>query len=132
MFVAKEEAWRGIGSHINICPAIVTEIRSDRGHPVGALGFGNTAFLRHIAKDAVALITIQITARHRQPAWTTIDGDTLEIAIRIGSRLRQPFQMQIDIVGYEKIQVAVAIIVEKGAPGSPANDFLRRAAPPPA
>ena len=88
MLVAKEEAGRGIGSHIDICPAVVAEVRSDTGHRVGALGFGDSAFQGYIAKRAVALVPIEVIAGHRQPAWTTVDRDTLEIAVRVGPGLR--------------------------------------------
>ena len=78
----------------------------------------------YIAKGAVALIPVKVIARHRQPAWTTVDRHTFEIAVGVGPRLWQPFQMQIDIIGYKKIKVAIAIIVEKSASRAPASSAL--------
>src|SRR6202035_1069853 len=58
MFVAKEKAGSGIGSHVDICPAVVAEVRGDTGHGIGVLCFGDSAFLGYIAESPVALIAV--------------------------------------------------------------------------
>ena len=86
--------------------------------------FGDPAFLRYITKCAVALIPVEVITGHRQPAWTTVDRDAFEIAVRVCPGFRQPLQVQINIIGYEKIEAAIAVIVEKRASRSPASIAL--------
>ena len=59
-----------------------------------------------------------------QAARTAHDRDAFPLADRCAARIRSFRGIELDVVADEKIETAVAVVVEKGAARAPANFFV--------
>ena len=72
------------------------------------------------AKRAVAAVAIEDVLPAGQPWRPARDGQAL-VAAQPGLRNRRRRQVEIDVIGGEQIELAVAVVVEEGTPGAPAH-----------
>ena len=81
---------------------------------------------RDVLERAVAAIVVEHVLAARQSRRTARHLQAL-VAAQAGLRRRRRRQIEIDVVGDEEIEPAVAVVVEERAAGAPARRALRQA-----
>jgi hypothetical protein len=121
-----ERARVRIVRHVQVDPPVVVEI--ERGDPerVGAERVRDAGAFGHVLEAAAAQVAVEDVGAALQ-AWRTAgDPETLEAAeTRIGRRRGR--EIEVDVVGDEDVEPAVAVVVEERAPRVPAQPVLRQA-----
>ena len=120
VIVVEQDAGLRVHRHINIRPAIVIEIIGDRGNRIARAGLENAGFLRDIGKRSVAVVVIKNVGVAGQSARAAHHRDAFPLAVEASVGGRRFVGIEFDVVADEEIQVAVAVVVEPGAAGSPA------------
>ena len=77
-------------------------------------------FLADIGEGSVAVVVIENVLSARQARRPAGDQDSLVSAGAILGQGRG-LQIEVDVVGDEEIEMAVAVVVDEGAAGVPAN-----------
>src|SRR5258707_1035621 len=103
-----------------IQPAVVVEIDESDSPPQPARVHTETA-----GECPVLAVVIEKVRAARQPWRSAGDGKSLVAAQprRWQRRLRE---IEIDVVGDEEIQPAIAVVIEKRAAGAPARSWIRQ------
>src|SRR5262249_42286441 len=109
----------GVVGDVDVGPAVVVEISGQDPKTVGAVGVEDGGFFGDVAEGAVAIVVIEDVFSTFEARGATGDHDPL-IEARAGFGNRCGGQVQVDVVGDEKVEVAVAIVVDEGAAGVPA------------
>src|SRR5271157_1045947 len=126
LFVLIERAGSRIVGHVNVGPAVVVEIGGEHAQAEGAFRAKNPGSLGNVGERAVAVVVVEDVLPTLETRRSTRDHRALVQAwarFRHGSRC----QIEVNIVGDEKIQAAVAVIVNKGAAGVPSRALARHA-----
>ena len=134
MIVAIEAAGYGVAGDVNVGPAVVVEVgRTDAktvradGRPLivderrldSAARNRDAGAVGNIFKRAVAAIAVQDVGAARESLRAAASGETEIAAVLVGAWLRRPGRIEGHVVGYEKVEVAVAVVVQEGATGVP-------------
>src|SRR5215469_7699273 len=117
-----ESAGGRVIGDINVRPAIVIEVGHQYSQAVGPRGCSDAAGFRDISEGAVAVVVIKDVAATFQTRRPASYHDAL-VEARSGFRHRSCFQIQINVVGDEKVQMTITIIVDEGASSIPAGAF---------
>jgi hypothetical protein len=120
LLILIERGGRRVVGNINVRPAVAIQIGGRDAQAVSAYSGPHAGLLAHIDKGAVALVVIenvlaagQVPAVRRQPECPC--------KCRDHPRAGRGLQIEVDIVGDEQIEMAVAIVVDKSAAGVPAD-----------
>ena len=99
--------------------------KSDDQHPepVGPGRFPDAGLLGDIGERAVAVVVKQDVLAALQPGRPAGHHQSLVQAVA-GFRQRRGLGVEVDVVGDEQVEVAVAIVVDKRAAGVPAVQAL--------
>ncbi len=55
----------------------------------------------------------------RKPSWTALDRQSLPGATAVSAGFRHAREVKLKVIGYEEIEVAVAVVVHERAAGAP-------------
>src|SRR5580704_11505672 len=124
VIVVKKNARLRIDGYINIRPAVVVEIIGHGRNGIARARLQNPGFFGDVSKSSVAVVVIQeigvsekaTRPAHRRNAFPLANG-------RFAWRWSF-FGVEFDVVADEKIETAIAVIVEPSATGSPADLFF--------
>src|SRR3954470_4912910 len=72
-----------------------------------------------ISKSSARAVVVQSALSACEATGTAKDTQAFPGAVRIGPRQRGVFQIELNVVGDEQIQVAVAIVIQKSAASAP-------------
>jgi hypothetical protein len=114
-----EGASRGIVGDINIGPTVVVEVGGEHSKAVGAVGVGDAGSFRNIGEGAITMVVEENILAAVQ-AWRTAGHHHAFVQARAGFRNGSGGQVHIDVVGDEKIELAVAIVIDECTAGIPA------------
>src|SRR5271155_6199204 len=92
-----------------------------------ALGLFKAACLAHVLKLAIAEIVIQKVRRTGQPSGAAHDGSALPRAAGGGAGSGRSRQIEADVIGHRQVQLAIAVVIHKGASRSPQRAGTRNA-----
>src|SRR5947207_7039685 len=118
--VVVEEAWGRVVRDVEIEAAIAVEVQPDNAQAVFRFRI-NAQLLGDVGECAVAIVAIESVARAFQSSRATRDRDAAVLAIWSTSENGQVFQININVVRYVQVEIAVAIVVAKSRAGSPAS-----------
>ena len=124
MVVLKQDAGLGIDGDIDIRPAIVVEVIGDGSDGIARAGLENAGLLRNVGEGPIAIVVIEDVGVRRKTARAAHDGYALPLAVVRCIGGWNFVGIELDVVADEEIEKAVAVVVEKGAAGAPANVFL--------
>src|ERR1039458_4711009 len=117
--VAKQQAGRGIARHVDVGPSVVIEIRGHSGQPVAAFRRGDAGTFRYVLESTIAVVVIQQMRLRRQAARSTVHRNALPVATGDLPRRLPRLEVELQVVGDEQVQVAIAVVIHEGAAGSP-------------
>src|SRR5207302_5948548 len=95
------------------------EIRGQYAESIKPSSLLDPGTLRYIRESAIAIVVVQNVGITCQPRRSAGDHDSL-VEARSRFRDRGGSQIETDVVGDEQVEMAVAVIVQKCATGSPA------------
>src|SRR5208283_2347549 len=105
-------------------PAIVVKVIRHGGNRIARARLENPRFFGNVAKRPVSIVVIEDVRSRGEPAGTAHDRHALVLAIHGLTRCGYLGDIQHDVVGHKKIEESVAIVVEPGAAGPPADFIL--------
>src|SRR5215471_9898824 len=117
-----ESASSRVIGNINVRPPIVIEVGHQHSQPVGPRGCSDAAGFRDISESAVTVVVIKDIAAAFQTRRPASHHDAL-VEARSGFRHWSCFQIQINVVGNEQVQMTITIVVHEGASSIPAGAF---------
>ena len=118
LLVLIKRAGRRIVRDVNIRPAVVVEIGSEHAKSERSVGLENSGALGNIRKCAVAVVVEQNIFSAEKSRRSASDENSFVFA-RAGFGDGRGRQIEIDVVCDEKIEVAVAIVIDESAAGVP-------------
>ncbi len=121
VLVAVEQAGGLVAGDIDIGPAVVIEIGDDHAEAIAAAGREDTGLFGHVGKRAVAIVVIERVVRHGESARAAHDDHALPLAVLAAPRLGSVGEIEVDIIGDKDIEIAVAIVIDKGAARTPSR-----------
>src|SRR5216683_2966269 len=119
VIVVVKNAGGAVAGDINVRPAVVVVIKSGNAEGVMPVGLIDAGFGSDIFENAVAKIVIKNIFRPRQAAWAAHHRHAFPHAGGPLAGSGRGGQIEIDVVGDEQIELAVAVVVNKGAAGAP-------------
>src|SRR5262245_29653398 len=115
-----ERARVRIVRHVQIDPPVIVEVERADAEAVGARGLRDPGFFRDVLEHAVSLVAIHDVFAAVQSRRSACDRHPLVTAqARVGHW--RGLEVEVDVVGGEEIEQAVAIDVEERAAGAPAR-----------
>src|SRR5215472_11638346 len=126
MLVYIEQARRLIACNVNVGPAIIVEIRRDRAQTVTSARGKNTRLRGDVGERSVSVIVIERVVSGRKAVRAAPDGESLPFTVLGAAGFGYMGQIEIDVVGHEDVQPAIAVIVDESAAGSPARTCHRQ------
>ena len=90
---------------------------------IGADGVQHAGLFADVGEGAVAVVVVEDVLAAFEAGRSAGDLDALVGAAR-GFRQRGGLDVEVDVVGDEEIEVAVLVVVEKGAAGVPAQSWF--------
>src|SRR6185369_7280043 len=105
VIVNQEQARCGIACHINIRPAIVVKVSRNDGHAIAFVQLSNASSLADIGKGPIPVIAIQGMPPCGKSAWSTLDRNSLPIAVAVCDRLGNTLNIKFQIIGDEHTEV---------------------------
>ena len=120
VLVEVERGGSGIVGDVNVGPAVVIEIGGGDAEAVGADGVPHAGFLADVGERAVAVVVIEeIFSAGEAGRSAGYDDAFVGAGTFFGER--SGFQVEVDVVGDEEIEMAVFVVVDPGAAGVPAR-----------
>src|SRR6266567_2098065 len=119
VIVVVKNAGGAVARDINVRPAIVVVIKSGNAEGVVPVGLIDAGFGGDIFESAVAKIVIKDIFRPRQATRAAHHRHAFPHAGGPLAGSGGGGQIEIDVVGDEQIELAVAVVVDKGAAGAP-------------
>ena len=104
----------------NIGPAVLINIRDDRGHPVIAAWIVDAGGLADIAKRAVAVVAIEIVLGALHAPGAAIDGNPFPVAVAALARQGKLIEIDLDVIRDKQVEVAIPVVVDEGRACVPA------------
>ena len=120
LLILIERGGGGIVGDVDVGPAVVIEIGRGDTQTIGAWRFPDAGFLADVGERAVAIVVVQDVLAAAQAGRSAGDQQAL-VGAGAGFGRRGGLQIEIDIVGDEEIEMAVAIVIHKSAAGVPAD-----------
>src|SRR5439155_26700025 len=121
--IYQQKAGAGIACDKNIGPPIVVEIGRNRRQTIASLDFRDARRFGHIRERAVPIVAKKGMQAGRQPARTAVHADILEHTVFVLAGLRSPCPVEVEVIGYEEVELAIAIVVDPSATGAPARSI---------
>src|SRR4051812_1785410 len=118
MPIVKEQTRRHVAGHVDIGPAVVVEIRCRHTQAVSAAWLENACCRGHFSESAVPVVVIKNVLRQREPSRPAHDRYSLPNAKVTFARTGRVVEVEINIIRYEQIYIAVTIVVNEAAPGA--------------
>src|SRR5215472_1312397 len=118
VIVAVKRRRRGVVGDVDIGPGVVVEVANQNTEAIGARRFEDAGFLADVGERAVAVVVKQDILRPLQ-AWGTAGHQDAFVHTRPGFGQRSGFGIEVDVVGDEKVQVAVLVVVDESTAGVP-------------
>src|SRR5580704_16807362 len=115
--VVVEHAGSAVAGDKNVRPTVFVKIQRGYTEGVVAIGLIDVGFLGDVFDGAVATIVVKEIRSPWQAARTAHDRHALPQAIGAFARLRRIVEIEIDVGGDEKIELAVTIVVDESATG---------------
>ena len=122
-----EQAGSHVAGYVDIGPAIVIEIGRHGPQSIPAAGVEDARFLRDIGKSAVAVVVVERVMGRGQSLRAAHNWRAFPEAGRHLAGFWRPAQIQIDIIGDEDVQLAVAVVIQERAAAAPAHPIHRQA-----
>ena len=119
VIVVVEKIWSRITSNVHVGPSIVVEIGRQRSKPIAAGGFGDSGGLRNIGECAVPVVVVKRVDAHFKAARSTHNVYSLPSAPLALARPGHRVITEIHVAHHEKVDFAIAVIVEKTASRAP-------------
>ena len=119
VIVVVENAGRAVAGDENVGPAVFVEIERGDAEGIVAVGAVDVRFGRNVFKRAVAAIVIENVLRPRQATRPAHHRNALPDAGRTLAGRGRGRQIEVDIVRYDEIEPAVAVVVDEGAARAP-------------
>ena len=120
VIVVIQDAWLRVHSDIDIGPAIVVKIVRNGCNGISRTRFQNSCLLGHVSKSSVTIVVIKNVGIAGQTAGTAHHRNSFPLANRRigGGSFRR---IELDVIADQEVEMAVAVVVKKRAPGAPAN-----------
>ena len=109
----------GVAGDVHVGPAVVVEIAGEHGEAGGFRSLDSGA-LGHVGEPPTSVVVIERHGFGRQAHGAADHGEPFPHALPAIAGLGHAGGIEIEIVGDEQVQLAVAIVIEKGAAGAPA------------
>src|SRR5439155_8595542 len=119
LFVLIKRASGGIVGHVNVGPAVIIEIGGEHAEAKSAIGFQDAGFFADVGERAVTVIVIENVFSAVETRRAASNHNAF-VEARAGFGNGRGLQVEIDVVGDEEIEAAVAIVVDESAAGVPA------------
>jgi len=114
--VYEEQARRRVGGHKDIGPAVFVDVECDSCKTVGSPDRFDTRTLGNVGVCAVAIVSIERMRGNRQASRAAIDSDALVLAGgNLDARFGRSGYVELHIIGDEKIEMAISVVIEKSA-----------------
>src|SRR4029077_20387458 len=120
VIIHEKQAGGGIAGNVDIRPTVFVEIGGHNGHAITFRRGRDPGLLADVGKRSIAIVAIKRMPAHRQPARTTLHRNSLPVAVNVFSGYGSVLKREADIIGNEKIQMPVPVVVEETATCAPA------------
>ena len=124
VIVVEEDAGLRVNSDVNVGPSVVVEVIRHRGDGITRAGLEDARLFRNIRKSPIAVVVIKKVRVAGKPARAAHDRDPFPLARRGDPRQGILIEIELDVIANEKIEVPIAVVVEKSAAGAPVNLFV--------
>src|SRR4051794_32217271 len=119
MIVAIKDGRGGVAGDVDVGPAVFVVIESGDGETVVTVGSLDTRGFADVFELSVTEIAEERVWGVGEPAGTAHDCDPLPHASRTCARLRGGGEVEVNVIGDEDIELAIAVVVDEGAAGAP-------------
>ncbi len=123
----EQNAGLGVDRHVDIGPAVVIEIVGDGGDGVARPRLQDARLLRNIGESSIAVVVVEDVHSARQAARAAHRGNAFPLAIAGLPRHRHLLKVQFDVVAHEQVKESVAVVINPGAAGAPADAVFPQA-----
>ena len=114
VLVDPELVRRGVVGDVEIEPAVAVVV-AGRDAEAGAVGLADAGRLGHVGEPAVALVAVQPIGHRTVGARAAVVARADRVVAQLVGGDRE-----VDVVGDEEIELAVAVVVDEGGAGAPA------------
>ena len=122
MVVHQQQRGSHVAGHEDVGPAVLVGIDAECRQSVGAAQCGNAGLARDIGEGSVAVVAVEVVLRLGQAQRAAHRGHALVIAVgNSQGGFGSGGQIDFKIVGDEKIEMAVAVVIHKSAAGAVAR-----------
>src|SRR6266404_2543211 len=119
LLVLIQRAGCRIVGNVNVRPAVVVQIGSEHAEAKSAVSLEDAGFFADVGESSIAVVVIKNVLAAVESRRTARDHDAF-VEAGTGFGNGRGLQVEIDVVGDEEIEVAVAIVVHESAAGVPA------------
>ena len=127
LVVAVLNGRRRVRRDVQIDPAVLVEVGRHHRHRKPVAHARDAGRLGHIGEASIAQVAIQQVGVGRQTLGAAVDRDALPQTVHALARLGGRREIEGQVVRHEEIEVAVAVVVEKRAAGTPPRPGHRQA-----
>ena len=106
---------RAVAGDVDVRPAVAVKVAANGSERVIPSRGADAAGKGCVREAAGAVIAQELIAGERQPAGPAGDWDVAIEAVRVLARLGRPLEIEFEVVGDKKVEVAVPVGVEEGA-----------------
>src|SRR5262249_3995755 len=125
--VAEQNAGLGIDGDINVRPPIVVKVISHGGDGVARPRLEDARLLGNVSKGAVPIVVVEQVRAAGQPARATHYRQSFPLTVARLAGSRYFLEVKLNVIAYEQIKVAVAVVVNPGAARVPAHSVFVQA-----
>src|SRR5215471_179766 len=118
MIVHKKKTGSGIACDVYILPAVFVKVRRNNRHAISGRGLRYAGLLSYICKGSIAVVSIERVLTGLQPTRPALDGNSLPAAVRVFAGRQGIFKRKANVVGNEKVQVSIAVVINERAAGA--------------
>ena len=121
VIVVEQDAGFRVDCDVNIGPAVVIEIRRQCGDGIAWTGFEDARLFRNVGESAVAVVVEENIGIARETARAAHDWNAFPLTGGGFVGRGRLCGIKLDVIADEKVEMAVAIIVEECAACAPAH-----------
>src|SRR6202162_2768339 len=126
LFFVIESAGSRVISHVNIRPTVIIKIGSEHAQSISPVRAKDSSGLGNVGKRAVATVVVKNIFPALQPRRSARYQHTF-IKARPRFRHGRCGQVQVDVIANEKVEPAIAIVIDKRTAGVPTRALARHA-----
>ena len=126
LLVLVEGGGGGVVGDVDVGPAIVVEVGDADAEAIGADGVEDARFFGDVGEGAVAIVVVEDVFTTLQAGWAAGDLNAF-VGAAGGFGVGRGLDVEVDVVGDEEVEMAVAVVVEEGAAGVPTGGGLEEA-----